>query len=126
MVRHRATIGSCSSPFTCVAPFVLRRASSNEDREFTARNETMPLNTLRASSSQQLASNVVDTALAALGAAAGLYLLSFLEAAIDQPMYASSLASSAVLIFSGYRPPPPRNVFLGTLVFTDLWARTPD
>ena len=62
----------------------------------------MPLNTLRASSSQQLASNVVDTALAALGAAAGLYLLSFLEAAIDQPMYASSLASSAVLIFSGY------------------------
>ena len=86
----------------------------------------MPLNTLRASSSQQLASNVVDTALAALGAAAGLYLLSFLEAAIEQPMYASSLASSAVLIFSGYRPPPPRNVFLGTLVFTDLWARTPD
>jgi len=67
------------------------------------------------SSTQQLALTVADTTLAAVGVGVGLWLLSYLEALVGQPLYASSLSSSAVLMFWGHRPPPLRNVFVGTL-----------
>ena len=56
-----------------------------------------------------------DTAIAACGATFGFWSISQLESLTGIPFYAGTFASSTMIIFSGVKPPPPRNIFLGTL-----------
>jgi CBS-domain-containing membrane protein len=56
-----------------------------------------------------------DTALACIGAASGTYALGVLESTTGLPFYAPPLAAGAIIIFSGMKPPPAKNVFGGML-----------
>jgi hypothetical protein len=58
---------------------------------------------------------LVDTALACTGAGTGIILLNEAEKLTSMTLYAPPLAAAAIIIFSGIKPPPLKNVFLGTL-----------
>jgi hypothetical protein len=58
--------------------------------------------------------DVADTALAALGAGAGLAFVNFLDGISPVKLYSGPLASSAILIFANLKPPPVKNVLIGT------------
>ena len=57
---------------------------------------------------------VIDAGLSSLGAAAGIALLCALEKPVGIKLYAPPLAAAAIIIFAGPRPPPVRNLLLGT------------
>jgi len=57
---------------------------------------------------------IIDGGLSAFGAAAGIALLCLLEKPMGVKLYAPPLAAAAIIIFSGPKPPPVRNLFLGT------------
>ena len=62
-----------------------------------------------------ISASAMDTAIAAVGAGVAVWSLSALEAATGVPFYAPPLAASTIIIFAGPKPPPARNVFLGTV-----------
>jgi len=55
-----------------------------------------------------------DASVAALGAGFGLAFVSYLDGISPVRLYAGPLASSAILIFANSKPPPVKNVLIGT------------
>ena len=62
-----------------------------------------------------VSTTALDTLIAAVAAGSAFWLLSYLEAASGIPMYAPPLAASSMIMFSGSKPLPAQNVFLGTV-----------
>ncbi|KAL3926502.1 MAG: hypothetical protein SGPRY_003262 [Prymnesium sp.] len=57
----------------------------------------------------------LDSILAALGAAVSIFVLDWMEKPLGVKVYSGPLAPCALLIFAGERPPPIRNLLLGTI-----------
>jgi len=58
--------------------------------------------------------DVTDATLAALGAGFGLAFVAYLDGISPVKLYMGPLASSAILMFAGIKPPPVKNVLIGT------------
>jgi len=58
--------------------------------------------------------DVVDSAIAAMGAGCALLFVSSLDGISPVRLYAAPLASSVILVFANMKPPPLKNVLIGT------------